>query len=42
MDGVLFDIMTLGETPSVLMNSSKVAVVKYLNVLATCREYGKR
>ena len=25
-DGVMFDIMTLGETPSVLMNSDKVAV----------------
>ena len=25
-DGVMFDIMTLGETPSVLMNSAKVAV----------------
>ena len=26
MDGVVFDIMTLGEIPSVLMNSAKVAV----------------
>ena len=26
MDGVVFDIMTLGETPSVLINSAKVAV----------------
>ena len=27
LDGVMFDIMTLGEiTPSVLMNSTKVAV----------------
>ena len=25
-DGVMFDIMTLGETPSVLMKSAKVAV----------------
>ena len=25
-DGVVFDIMTLGETPSVLMKSAKVAV----------------
>ena len=25
-DGVVFDIMTLGETPSELMNSAKVAV----------------
>ena len=25
-DGVMFDIMTLGETPFVLMNSAKVAV----------------
>ena len=25
-DGVVFDIMTLGETSSVLMNSAKVAV----------------
>ena len=25
-DGVMFDIMTLGETPSVLMNPAKVAV----------------
>ena len=25
-DGVMFDIITLGETPSVLMNSAKVAV----------------
>ena len=24
-DGVVFDIMTLGETPSVLINSAKVA-----------------
>jgi len=41
-DGVMFDIMTLGETPSVLMKSAKVAVVKCLNVLATCRKYGTR
>ena len=26
MDGVVFDIMTLGETPSVLMKFDKVAV----------------
>ena len=42
----MFDIMTLGETPSVLINSAKVAVVvavvKFLNVLATCRKYGTR
>ena len=25
-DGVVFDIMTLGETPSVLINSAKVTV----------------
>ena len=25
-DGVMFDIMTLGETPSMLMNSAKVVV----------------
>ena len=41
MDGVVFDIMTLCETPSVLMNLLRsqcvVAVVKFLNVLATCR-----
>ena len=38
-DGVVFDIMTLCETPSVLMNLLRlrcvVAVVKFLNVLAT-------
>ena len=45
-DGVMFDIMTLGETPSVLMNLLRsrgvVAVVKFLKVLATCRKYGTR
>ena len=37
----MFDIMTLCETPSVLMNLLRsrcvVAVVKFLKVLATCR-----
>ena len=45
-DGVVFDITTLGETLSVLINYAKVAVcvevVKFLNVLATCRKYGTR
>ena len=45
-DGVVFDIMTLCETPSVLMNLLRsrcvVALVKFLNVLATCRKYGTR
>jgi len=45
-DGVVFDIMTLCETPSVLMNLLRsrcvVAVVKFLKVLATCRKYGTR
>ena len=39
-DGVVFDIMTFGETPSVLMNLLRsrcvVVLVKFLNVLATC------
>ena len=43
-DGVVFDIMTLCETPSVLTNLLRsrgvVAVVMFLNVLATCRKYG--
>ena len=38
----MFDIITLYETPSVLMNLLRsrcvVAVVKFLNVLATCRK----
>ena len=45
-DGVVFDIMTLYETPSVLMNLLRsrcvVVLVKYLKVLATCRKYGTR
>ena len=45
-DGVVFDIMTFGETPSVLMNLLRsrcvVAVVKFLKVLATFRKYGTR
>ena len=45
-DGVVFDIMTLCETLSVLMNLLRslcvVVLVKFLNVLATCRKYGMR
>ena len=45
-DGVVFDIMTLYETSSVLMNLLRsryvVVVVKFLKVLATCRKYGTR
>ena len=48
-DGVVFDIMTFGETPSVvvfLMNLLRsrcvVVLVKFLKVLATCRKYGMR
>ena len=45
-DGVVFDIMTLYETSSVLMNLLRsqcvVVLVKFLNVLATCRKYGTR
>ena len=45
-DGVVFDIMTLCDTPSVLMNLLRsrgvVVLVKFLKVLATCRKYGTR
>ena len=45
-DGVVIDIMTFGETPSVLMNVLRsrcvVVLVKFLKVLATCRKYGTR
>ena len=42
----MFNIMTLCETPSVLMNLLRsrcvVVLVKFLDVLATCRKYGTR
>ena len=38
----MFDIMTFGETPSVLLNLLRsrcvVVLVKFLNVLATCHK----
>ena len=41
MDGVVIDIITSCETPSVLMNLLRswcvVVLVKFLKVLATCR-----
>ena len=42
----MFEIMTLCETPSVLMNLLRsrcvVVLVKFLKVLVTCRKYGTR